>query len=126
MIIINIAEKYAVVNAITYIKTKDIKRAVILSDNQAAVEDQNILKTCEKNKIKLTWIPREINVIADKVAKLQPTKKDDTFYTIDFIYDLIFNKEEKTAQPISQTQPQKKQSPQAANNQLKNGNVKAK
>ena len=126
MIIINIAEKYAVVNAITYIKTKDIKRAVILSDNQAAVEDQNILKTCEKNKIKLTWIPREINVIADKVAKLQPTKKDDTFYTIDFIYDLIFNKEEKTAQPISQTKPQKKQTPQAANNQVKNGNVKAK
>ena len=113
-------------NAITYIKTKDIKRAVILSDNQAAVEDQNILKTCEKNKIKLTWIPREINVIADKVAKLQPTKKDDTFQTIDFIYDLIFNKEIKAAQPQSQTQPQKKQAPQGANNQVKNGNVKAK
>lgn len=122
----NIAEKYAVVNAITYIKSKDIKRAVILSDNQAAVVDSNILEICEKYKIKLSWIPREINVIADKVAKLQPTKKDDTFYTIDFIYDLIFNKEEKAAQPQSQTQPQKKQSPQAANNQVKNGNVKAK
>ena len=122
----NIAEKYAVVNAITYIKSKDIQRAVILSDNQAAVANKNILRICEKNKIKLTWIPREINVIADKVAKLQPTKKDDTFYTIDFIYDLIFNKEEKAAQPQSQTQPQKKQSPQVANNQVKNGNVKAK
>ena len=122
----NIAEKYAVVNAITYIKSKDIQRAVILSDNQAAVADKNILEICEKNKIKLTWIPREINAIADKVAKLQPTKKDDTFYTIDFIYDLIFNKEEKTAQPQSQTQPQKKQSPQVANNQDKNGNAKTK
>ncbi|MCT7464583.1 MULTISPECIES: ribonuclease H family protein [Aliarcobacter] len=45
---------------------------------------------CKKYNIKITWIPREINIVADKVAKLQPTKKDDTFYTIDFIYDLIF------------------------------------
>lgn len=76
------------------------KRAVILSDNQAAVVDKNILKICEKYRIKLTWIPREINVIADKVAKLQPTKKDDTFYTIDFIYDLIFGKEIELASKV--------------------------
>ena len=86
----NIAEKYAVVNAITYIKSKELTKTVILSDNEAAVRDPNILKLCEKYKIKITWIPREINIVADKVAKLQPTKKDDTFYTIDFIYDLIF------------------------------------
>ena len=49
-------------------------------------KNPNILKICDKYNIKITWIPREINVVADKVAKLQPTKKDDTFYTIDFIY----------------------------------------
>ena len=89
----NVAEKYAVVNAIIYIKSKNIKRAVILSDNEHSVKDSKIIKLCEKYKIKITWIPREINVVADKVAKLQPTKKDDTFHTIDFIYDLIFGKE---------------------------------
>lgn len=87
----NVAEKYAVVNAIIYIKSKNINRAVILSDNEHSVKDSKIIKLCEKHKIKITWIPREINVVADKVAKLQPTKKDDTFYTIDFIYDLIFD-----------------------------------
>lgn len=87
----NVAEKYAVVNAIIYIKSKNINRAVILSDNEHSVKDSKIIKLCEKHKIKITWIPREINVVADKVARLQPTKKDDTFYTIDFIYDLIFD-----------------------------------
>ena len=86
----NIAEQYAVVNAITYIKSKELKRAVILSDNESVAKNPNILKICDEYNIKITWIPREINVVADKVAKLQPTKKDDTFYTIDFIYDLIF------------------------------------
>lgn len=90
----NIAEKYAVVNAITYAKSKNLKRVVILSDNEHSVRDKKIVNLCEKNKIKITWIPREINVVADKVAKLQPTKKEDTFYTIDFIYGLIFGEDE--------------------------------
>ena len=92
----NVAEKYAVVNAIIYIKSKNIKRAVILSDNEHSVKDSKIIKLCEIHKIKITWIPREINVVADKVARLQPTKKDDTFYTIDFIYDLIFDNSNET------------------------------
>ena len=94
----NTAEKYAVINAITYIKAKNLKRTVILCDNQSAVLDKNIQKICEKYKIKLTWIPREINIVADKVAKLEPTKKDDTFYTIDFIYNLIINTENSESQ----------------------------
>lgn len=97
----NIAEKYAVINAITYIKSKALKKTIILCDNEHAVRDGHIIKLCEKHKIKLSWIPREINIIADKVAKLTPTKKDDTFYTIDFIYDLIFPKK------IEETQPKK-------------------
>ena len=96
----NIAEKYAVVNAITYIKSKDIKRAVILSDNEHSVKDSKIVELCEKYKIKITWIPREINVVADKVAKLQPTKKDDTFYTIDFIYNLIFGNNDEIVKSV--------------------------
>lgn len=92
----NLAEKYGVINAITYIKSKDIKRAIILCDNEQAVRNSIITKLCEKHKIKLSWIPREINVVADKVAKLPPTKKDDTFNTINFIYDLIFKEENQT------------------------------
>lgn len=35
----NIAEQYAVVNAITYIKSKELKRAVILSDNESVAKN---------------------------------------------------------------------------------------
>lgn len=98
----NIAEKYTVVNAIMYIKSKDIERAVILSDNEYSVKDSKVIKLCEKYKIKITWIPREINVVADKVAKLQPTKKDDTFYTIDFVYDLIFDNSNETTKTTNE------------------------
>lgn len=86
----HIAEKYAVVNAITYVKSNELTRVVILCDNESAVNDKKISKICNKYNIKLIWIPREINLVADKVSKLAPTKKDDDFYTIDFIYDLIF------------------------------------
>lgn len=102
----NIAEKYAVVNAITYAKSKNLKRVVILSDNEHSVRDKKIVNLCERNKIKITWIPREINVVADKVAKLQPTKKDDTFYTIDFIYNLIFAEDEMTKPTVNETKKQ--------------------
>ena len=112
----NIAEKYAVVNAITYIKSKELTKTVILSDNEAAVRDPNILKLCEKYKIKITWIPREINIVADKVAKLQPTKKDDTFYTIDFIYDLIF--------PDIENVNEQKNTKNAPESKLQNNNTK--
>lgn len=112
----NIAEKYAVVNAITYIKSKELTKTVILSDNEAAVRDPNILKLCEKYKIKITWIPREINIVADKVAKLQPTKKDDTFYTIDFIYDLIF--------PDIENFNEQKNTKNAPESKLQNNNTK--
>ena len=112
----NIAEKYAVVNAITYIKSKELTKTVILSDNEAAVRDPNILKLCEKYKIKITWIPREINIVADKIAKLQPTKKDDTFYTIDFIYDLIF--------PDIENVNEQKNTKNAPESKLQNNNTK--
>ena len=104
----HLAEKYAVLNAITYIKSKALKKTVILSDNEQVVRDSHIVKLCEKYKIKISWIPREINIIADKVAKLQPTKKDDMFYTLEFIHDLIYphkvennstNKEKKVNTP---------------------------
>ncbi len=112
----NIAEKYAVVNAITYIKSKELTKTVILSDNEAAVRDPNILKLCEKYKIKITWIPREINTVADKVAMLKQKKKDDTFYTIDFIYDLIF--------PDIENVNEQKNTKNAPESKLQNNNTK--
>src|SRR5574344_946153 len=112
----NIAEQYAVVNAITYIKSKELKRAVILSDNESVAKNPNMLKICDEYNIKITWIPREINVVADKVAKLQPTKKDDTFYTIDFIYDLIF--------PDIENVNEQKNTKNAPESKLQNNNTK--
>ena len=70
----------------------------------------------EKFGITITWIPREINIVADKVAKLQPTKKDDTFYTIDFIYDLIF--------PDIENVNEQKNTKNAPESKLQNNNTK--
>ena len=112
----NIAEQYAVVNAITYIKSKELQKTVILCDNEGVAKNPNILKICDKYNIKITWIPREINVVADKVAKLQPTKKDDTFYTIDFIYDLIF--------PDIENVNEQKNTKNAPESKLQNNNTK--
>lgn len=88
----NIAEKYAVLNAILYIIKSDIKNAHILTDNLAASQDNKIQAITKEEKISISWIPREINVVADKITKLDSTQKEKDWNILNFFYKKIFNK----------------------------------
>lgn len=71
---INQCEGLAIFNAILYAKKKNYKQAMILCDNETAV---NKYKSFDKN-IRVVWVPREINIVADKLSRLpNNTKKED-------------------------------------------------
>lgn len=82
----NIAEKYAVLYAILYSAKNNLKNVCILCDNQSAVENKKLQELASKKSIRITWIPREINTIADKIAKLDPTVKEKEWYLLDYVY----------------------------------------
>jgi hypothetical protein len=67
------AEKFAIFYAIFYIKKHDYTHCHILCDNQSAVNDLIIRKIIQRYAIGLSWIPREINDLADTLAKSKPT-----------------------------------------------------
>lgn len=72
----SLAEKYAIFYAIFYIQKHQYNNCMILSDNKSAVTDKIIMALSNDLKINISWIPREINEIADKVSKMDPTLKD--------------------------------------------------
>ena len=88
----NIAEKYAVINAILYIIKRDIQNAHILTDNLAASQDKKIIELIKDENITISWIPREINVVADKITKLDATQKEEDFNTLNFFVKNLFKK----------------------------------
>ena len=67
------AEKFAIFYAVFYIKKHDYSHYHILCDNQSAVNDLIITKITQRYAIGLSWIPREINDLADTLAKSKPT-----------------------------------------------------
>jgi ribonuclease HI len=87
----NVAEKYAILYAIMYLIKKNYTNSHILSDNQSACKDKIILKLIQDYKINLSWIPREINIVADKCAKLNSTVKESEFFLLNFLYTNIYN-----------------------------------
>lgn len=88
----NIAEKYAVLNAILYIVKSNIKNAHILTDNLAASQDKYIAELLKDENISISWIPREINIIADKIAKLDATQKEKDWNILNFFYKNVMKK----------------------------------
>jgi len=68
------AEKFAIFYAIFYIKKHDFSHEHyhILCDNQSAVDDSIITKITQRYSIGISWIPREINGLADTLAKSEP------------------------------------------------------
>lgn len=76
------AEKYAVYQAILYIVKKEFQCCMILSDNQSAVNDKGLQSLINELGIKISWIPREINTVADKTCKLEPTLKEEDFHVL--------------------------------------------
>ncbi|MEA3228671.1 MAG: hypothetical protein U9P38_06350 [Campylobacterota bacterium] len=82
------AERYAIFNAIFYIKKHNYKNSHILCDNLSAVNDKYIQKASKEQSVNLSWIPREINVIADKISKLEPTLKEKDWNVLKLFVDL--------------------------------------
>ena len=89
----NVAESFAVFYAIFYIKKHNYSNSHILCDNKSAVNDKHILALTRKYKIGISWIPREANIVADKVAKLNPTLKEKDWNTLKLFIDLVLQKD---------------------------------
>ena len=88
----NVAEQYAVLYAVLYAIKHNYSNCHILSDNQQAAQHGKIVEFCKSKKITLSWIPREVNVIADKIVKLEPTMKIKEWYILKLFYEFIFEK----------------------------------
>jgi len=89
------AEKYAVLQAILYIIKHELKNSYILSDNKRVAEDEKINEICKNNGIGITWVPREINKIADRITKLEPTLHKDSWENLHLFYKLLFTTQEE-------------------------------
>lgn len=85
----NAAEIYAIIYAIMYINKHNISNAMILCDNQSAVKNKAVSDMAKLFNISLLWIPREINIVADKISKLEPTKKAKEFYLLEMFVKTI-------------------------------------
>ena len=85
----NEAEKFAIFYAIFYIKKHAYENCHILCDNQSAVNDINIQKISTKYNIGVSWIPREANLVADKISKLKPTLKENEWNLLELFIDLV-------------------------------------
>jgi hypothetical protein len=88
-----LAEKYAIYHAILYIRKHGFKRCHILCDNQSAVTCDITKMLSKKYSIGISWIPREANIIADKISKLDPTQKEEEWNLLKLFVDLITNQE---------------------------------
>jgi len=97
------AEMYAIYYAIYHIKKYNYINAHILCDNKSSVSNKDIIKITTNYKIGISWIPREANIIADKISKMEPTQKETQLNILEFIIalnkkssdNLIINNEEE-------------------------------
>ena len=86
----NEAEKYAVLNAILYVAKHNLKNTIILCDNLNISNNKKLNELATKTNTIVHWIPREINIVADKIAKLEPTLKDKDWYILKLFNDVVF------------------------------------
>jgi len=83
------AEQYAIFYALLYVKKHNYYGCHILCDNQSAVNSKVVQAFSKKYSVGISWIPREANVIADKVAKLEPTTKETEWNILKLFVELI-------------------------------------
>lgn len=76
------AESLAIFNAILYIRKKDYNKAIILCDNESSAKKYTNI---EKG-IRVLWIPREINAIADKLSKLNNNTKQEQINLLKYLF----------------------------------------
>ncbi len=85
------AEQYAICYAVLYVKKHAYKKCHILCDNQSAANSKVTKKLSQIYSIGISWIPREANMVADKISKLEPTLKDKDWNILKLFVDLIVN-----------------------------------
>jgi hypothetical protein len=88
-----VAEKYAVLNAALYSVKHNLNRVHILTDHQPAVGDERIAKIFRDLDLTISWIPREINVVADKGTKLDNNTEQSDFRVLDMFYKISMRDE---------------------------------
>lgn len=89
------AERYAIVYACLYAKKLDLldKKVHILNDNYSATTHTKIKDLCSILNISMSWIPREINQIADNGTRttcnidVKDTNICDLFYELMIVND---------------------------------------
>ena len=86
------AEKIAILYAFLYIIKKGIRNVHILSDNQSAVNSSKIKLLLRYYGVSASWIPREANLIADKLSKLDLAYNIENLNLLHMLNDLIEQK----------------------------------
>jgi len=96
----NEAERYAIYYAIFYIYKNNFSNCMILSDNKGATQDKVIALLLNDLDIQISWIPREINKIADKTCKREATLKENDFAILTLFIKLSKKAYKKDETPI--------------------------
>jgi len=86
---INDGEQYAIYYAFLYIKRNGYDKCYILCDNKNAVDSITTERLSKDYKVGVSWIPREANIIADKLSKKEAKTKVIEENTLDLFVDLI-------------------------------------
>jgi len=81
----NQVESLAVFNAILYIKKQGYCKALVLCDNESVVK---LYANYDKG-VRVIWIPREINIIADKLTKLENNTKEKDINLLSYLFSKI-------------------------------------
>lgn len=89
------AERYAIVYASLYAKKLDIldKKVHILNDNYSATTHTKIKELCSILNISISWIPREINQIADQGTQNNCNVDVEDANICDLFYELMIEKD---------------------------------
>ena len=85
------AEQCAILYGCMYLqKIGNERRAYILNDNQGAITNTKIVEVCKKLNLGVSWIPREINTIADEGIRLEDNIDPSEANILIMFYNLIF------------------------------------
>jgi ribonuclease HI len=95
-----VAERYGVLYAIIYAVKLNYSNVMILTDNKQILEDNEIFRLANFTKIAISWIPREINLVADTMSKMKPTLKEKEWYILDLFYKLHITNRESEPQEV--------------------------
>ncbi len=114
------AEKYGIYYAMFYIEKHGFTNTIVLCDNQSAVNDKTIQSLAKFLKIKISWIPREINTVADKICKLEPTLKETDWNMLELFIKLYKHHDSPTHEALNEEMEALKKQLEEKNTKIKN------